>query len=274
MLPHIKIFNITIHTFDLTAIAGMLVIFGILILLCSPLFSKNRSLDKKIAMRAYAAAIAGAVIGAVLLRPLTKIPEAISQWDRFSDMPQEALIDFLFGEIVFYGGLIGGAVAVYIVCKISCIPVIPIFDAMAAAVPLGHAVGRLGCLFAGCCYGVHVSESHPFSIIYPPESLSAPPGVPILAVPAIEAASLVCIFAVVLYFYARSRVKGLCIGLYLTLYSIMRFILEFYRGDPIRGVYGAFSTSHYISIGVFAAGVSFLAYARREKMMDQVTERR
>jgi len=205
--------------------------------------------------------LAGAMVGAMVLRPIMKLPEVIIGWETYSQYPAGDLLGYIFGELVFYGGLIGGAIAGFLFCRGFKIPMIPVFDGLAVVVPVGHAFGRLGCLMGGCCYGMEVSPNHPFAIVYPPYSLAAPPGIPLLAIPIIEAVSLIIIAALVFLVYMKTRAKGFCLGVYLSLYAINRFVLEYYRGDAHRGFYGPFSTSQYISMGIFIIGVLCLIYA-------------
>lgn len=249
---------------------GIMMLIGIgagllaVTLLCNP-SRKNRNIRRMDMLMSCGIAVFGALFGASMLRPLMKLPEVIIKWDVFGQYTADTLLNYLFGEKIFYGGLIGGALAMLIFCKSLKIPLIPMFDAFAIGVPLGQAFGRVGCLMAGCCYGVKVDSNHPFAIVYPQISLSAPPGVPLLAIPVIEAVILLVISTVVGFTYIKSRAKGLCVGLYLSLYAIARFILEFFRGDVIRGMYGLFSTSQYISFGALVAGGLFLIYANRSR---------
>jgi len=260
-----------IPAYGLMIILGVGAGAGLVALLCGPK-RKNRIINRTDALLAGCIAFAGALIGAIFLRPLMKLPEVIIQWEVYSQYTIADLFNYLFGELVFYGGLIGGSVAAFIYCRGFKTPILPVLDVIAAALPLGHAFGRVGCLLAGCCYGIKVGHDHPFAIIYPPESLAAPHGVPLLAVPLIEAATLLIISAILVVVYITTRRKGLCVGIYLSLYAIDRFVLEFFRGDIHRGYYGPLSTSQYISIGIFIAGFLFLAFAALSKKARTVTE--
>jgi len=196
--------------------------------------------------------ICGGLVGLVMLRPITRIPEIIINWDSFKQIPFEMMISFLFGEMVFYGGLIGGVIALLIYCRGYKVPVLPMADLFAPGMALAHGFGRVGCFFAGCCYGVHTDASHPFAVVFPETGLGiVPHGEPLLAVQLIEAACLFVLAAVLSIVYKKTGGKGFTICLYGIIYSILRFILEFFRGDPIRGIYGPFSTSQYISIAIF-----------------------
>ena len=202
--------------------------------------------------------ICGGLIGLFLLRPITRIPEVIINWDRIKEMPVGHFFSFMFGELVFYGGLLGGVTAMLIFCKGYKIPVLPYADLFAPGIALAHGFGRIGCFMGGCCYGCPVSASHPFAVVYPQISLAAPPGVPLMATPLIEAICLFVLAAILSVIYKKSSIRGLAVCSYGVLYSILRFVLEYYRGDLVRGVYGPFSTSQYISIGVFVLSVTLI----------------
>ncbi len=200
----------------------------------------------------------GALIGAAALRPIMRIIETAAGWEQYRQIPAGELLGQIFnGEFVFYGGLLGGAAALLLFCRRYKLAILPTIDLFAPALALGHAVGRIGCHFAGCCYGVEVAHDHPFAIIYPPESIGAPPGIPLLAAPLIESAFLFLLAGLLAFVYIKSKKTGLCLALYALMYSAQRFVLEFYRGDLIRGTYGAISTSQYISMALFVFGIVF-----------------
>ena len=204
--------------------------------------------------------ICGGLVGSFLLRPITRIPEIIMRWDYYRHVSVEAFFRFVFGDIVFYGGLIGGVIAMVLFCRGFKIKMLPIADLFAPALALAHGIGRIGCFFGGCCYGVPVSGSHPFAVIFPPESMGAPAGVPILATQLIEAACLFVLSAILVIIYKKTAGKGLAVCIYGSLYSILRFVLEFYRGDMERGIYGIFSTSQHISVALFIVSIVFISF--------------
>jgi len=209
--------------------------------------------------------ICGGLSGAFLLRPITRIPEFIANWEQVRQIPIWMFVSYSFGEVVFYGGLIGGVTAMILYCRTYRIPILPIADLFAPALAVAHGFGRVGCFFGGCCYGISVQESHRFAVIFPPSSIVAPAGVSLLATQLIEAVCLFVIAAILVIAYKKTAGTGLAACLYGLLYSILRFILEFYRGDPARGIYGSFSTSQYISIALFAVSIVLLVMVIKRK---------
>ncbi|MCL2821358.1 MAG: prolipoprotein diacylglyceryl transferase [Oscillospiraceae bacterium] len=253
-----------ISAYGLFIILGTIAAFGLTSALCCSSLVRGQLLNRTDTMLTCGIVIAGAIVGAVSLRPIMKIPEVIIQWSYFKQLSIGGILDYVFGEIVFYGGLIGGATAAITFCKLYKIPILPTLDAIAPSVPLGHAFGRIGCLKAGCCYGITLSHNHPLAIVYPEASLAAPPGIPLLALPILEAGALLLISLIEVLVYITTRAKGLCVAVYFALYAILRFSLEFFRDDSIRGIYGWFSTSQYISMLMFAISIVLTCIIVRE----------
>jgi len=209
--------------------------------------------------------ICGGLIGVFLLRPIMRIPEFIRIWDILRQLPFEMLVMYIFSEAVFYGGLIGGAIAMVLYCRGFKIPMLPVADLFAPALAVAHGFGRVGCFFGGCCYGVAVQATHPLAVVFPPSAIGAPPGVPLFPVQLIEAACLFVLAGVLAVVYKKTAGTGFVVCLYGLVYSVLRFVLEFYRGDVGRGVYGLFSTSQYISMGLFVVSAVLMCFIVRKR---------
>jgi len=251
MLPILfEVFGLQVASYGLSMVIGAVAAWILIRLLAG---KKEKDIQL-----IFLVCICGGFLGAVLLRPLMKTPEVIINWERFRQMPHEAIFQYLFGEIVFYGGLIGGSIALLLFCRRYKVQVLPVTDVFVPALALAHGIGRIGCFFGGCCYGIPVVSSHPLSVIFPPVSMSAPAGTPLLATQLIESACLFTLAALLVMVYKKTAETGLTTCLYGVLYSIMRFTLEFYRGDMSRGLYGPFSTSQYISLVLFASSTVLL----------------
>ena len=118
-------------------------------------------------------------------------------------------------------------------------------------VSLAQGFGRLGCFFAGCCYGRPTDAWYGITFTH---SQMAPNGVSLIPTQLISSAADF-IFAAVLMFYAsKSPKKGRVASMYMVLYGIGRFSIEFLRND-YRGSVGILSTSQFISIAVVAIGL-------------------
>ena len=208
--------------------------------------------------------IAGGFVGVFMLRPIMRIPTILMNLQVFIDMGLEGFINVVFGELVFFGGLIGGTIAMVLFCRGFKIPILPIADVFAPALALAHGIGRIGCFLGSCCYGVEVDASHPFAVVFPYYSVAAPPGVPLLAVQLIEAVCLFVISVILIVVYKKVKFSGLTVCLYGIFYSITRFVLEFFRGDEARGIYGGLSTSQYIAIVLFTVSIALLYYCKKK----------
>lgn len=180
-------------------------------------------------------------------------------------------LKLLNGGMVFYGGLLGGLLGGYLGSLIARTRYLDYLYALFPTVPLAHAIGRIGCFCTGCCYGCETTL--PIGVVYTHPLGGAPTGVPLLPVQLIEAAAnLLLFFALLLYerryFGKHPKVYLLC--LYAACYAVIRFALECFRYDGIRGFALGLSTSQWISIGMLlAAALCFLAVrARRKKRLS------
>ena len=207
-------------------------------------------------------AMIGAVVGAKLLFILVSFRQIITE-----NIPIEAIIK---GGFVFYGGLIGGILGIFIYTKQFRMRIDAFFEIYATVLPLGHAFGRIGCLFAGCCYGI--PHHGKFSCTYLTSIGNTPINVPLLPIQLIESIGLLLIFILLLIVYLRTGVKtGKTATLYCVFYPILRFVLEFFRGDTERGGIGLLSTSQWVSLLVFASAIACLI-RRKQKKKANITQ--
>lgn len=149
--------------------------------------------------------------------------------------------------IVFYGGLIGYLLSLWLLMPrfIRHDREVP-SDISAATIPLFHGFARIGCFFGGCCYGLPYSGPLCVIVEHGNEFTSHFP------VMLVESAFNFLLFGVLLVLLFRSeKLKGQLTKVYLWTYSIFRFIIEFFRGDDVRGGLGVFSFSQYVSIGIW-----------------------
>lgn len=200
----------------------------------------------------------GAIIGSKLLFVLVSYKQIAAY-----DLSLEAIIK---GRFVFYGGLLGGVIGLIIYTKQYKLEFLRFADVFATVVPLGHAFGRIGCYFAGCCYGLPYNG--PLSCIYTETVGLTPLNIPLFPIQLLEAICLLTIFGLLLFIYFKYKKCGLVTSVYLLAYSLLRFIIEFFRGDVERGVVMYLSTSQYISMLLFAAGVLLLLRIRNIKWAD------
>lgn len=202
--------------------------------------------------------IVGAILGARILY-------VTSYWrEEFSGRSVMEIFAVWRGGLVFYGGLIGASLACVLYARWKRVPLWKLADVLAPSVALGSVFGRLGCLLNGCCYG---SACHlPWAITFPPESRSAPPGVPLHPVQLYDSLlNLVCYLGLA-WLYRRKKFDGQVFAVYLVAYAFLRSFVEMFRGDYPQHYLGGWATpAQLLSIAILAAGLGLLVVLRRRK---------
>lgn len=160
---------------------------------------------------------------------------------------------------VVYGGISAGVLGAIIYCKYKKLVFLEYFDLCAPSIALAQGFGRIGCFMAGCCYGKETDL--PIGVIFPENSM-APAGVKVLPTQLFSSAGNFCIMFFLLWHYKRGKRVGDTGFVYMLLYGIGRFFLEFLRNDD-RGVVGILSTSQFISLFIVAAAIGLLCWKGR-----------
>lgn len=209
----------------------------------------------------------------------SRIAYVIEHWSAEFAAHPERIIRVDQGGLMFYGGLILATVVFFVWCRIKRERIVDLADLFAVVVPLGHAFGRVGCFFYGCCYG-RTSQAC-CAVSFPRGSPAwheqmragaimsdARAALPVLPTQLFEAAAVFILFCLLFALYLRFRQSrpGLVIGTYFIGYACIRFGIEVLRGDP-RAEIGIFSISQTISLALFLAGIVFIAVAFRHKKL-------
>jgi phosphatidylglycerol:prolipoprotein diacylglycerol transferase len=199
-------------------------------------------------------------------------------WDPAANVCHPAQTDcfawayFWAGGLTYYGGFIGASLMAVYVLRRDRFPFWKAADMAGFTVPLGLAFGRMGCLLAGCCYGLR-SESR-IALSFPPHSPASDGEFKahelasasmwshrVLPTQIFESAVCLAIAAFcLLYVHGRKRYDGQVFAAFLGLYAVGRFVLEFFRDDD-RGGFWALSTSQLI--GVALVGIAIAIHVRR-----------
>lgn len=180
-------------------------------------------------------ALLAAILGSRLLYVVVNISE-------FSRNPLE-IIMIQKGGLVYFGGVICAILVTGFYLRAKGIPVLGGFDLLIPSVALGHAIGRVGCLLNGCCFGKVTNV--PWAITFPASSPAyyfqvhvthqlgrlASRSLPVHPTQIYEILGELFIFAVLIMLYRRRSFPGQCFLMYLFLYSLLRFVVEYYRGD-------------------------------------------
>jgi phosphatidylglycerol:prolipoprotein diacylglycerol transferase len=170
------------------------------------------------------------------------------------------------GGLVFYGGvLLAVPTAIWYVKK-NGLGIWRTADLFAPSIAIGHALGRLGCFSAGCCYG-KTAESIPWAVTFTnPDSL-ARIGVPLHPTQLYESAGEFINFLILITLRKNKSFNGQLFMVYMLFYSVLRFIVEFFRGDVSRGfITNQLSVSQGISIIMFLVAVAGLIVLKRRKL--------
>lgn len=240
---------LTVHSYGLMIGIGFL-----LAVLLGSHAAKRRGMDPDAVLSIGLLAIVVGFLGGKLLY-------CIVEWRSFLADPLSTLGTSGF---VVYGGIVTGCLAVFLYCRKKRLDTLSYFDLLLPFVAMAQGFGRIGCFMAGCCYG---KATDSFLGVIFPESGLAPAGIPILPTQLFSAAGDFLLFAVLLLLSRKLKTKGHVFSFYLTLYSIGRFIIEFFRQDP-RGSIGIFSTSQFVSILTLLLGVAsfplFSALAKKK----------
>lgn len=188
----------------------------------------------------------GVMVGAKVLYLITVIPDIVQYRMLFFENPWKFISAYFYGGMVFYGGLLGGIAAAGAAARYFSINIVREYDLFVPAVPLFAGFGRLGCLMEGCCYGTRTS--FPIHIVFR-HSLIAPNNVPLVPTQAYEAAFDFTLFGVLCAAGHYKSIVPEMLDIYLVSYAVFRFVLEFFRGDALRGIF-ILSTSQWISLFV------------------------
>jgi len=158
------------------------------------------------------------------------------------------------GGLVFYGGLIMAVGVSIVYMRWRRLPVWKLTDFFTPPIALGLFLTRIGCFFAGCCYGKETSS--PWGIIFKDPDSLARLNVPLHPTQLYDAGNGLALFLFLSWLSKRKTFDGQIFWLFILLYSIIRFLIEMLRGDPRGFLFGAFlSTSQ--GIGIFLAILSF-----------------
>lgn len=233
---------------------GVLVATGVLIgLWISVRNSAKQGIKPENAWDFGIAVVLAGIVGA-------KILYIILEWQSAATFSQNLRSIFSFDTLqsggVFSGGLVAAFVIAWWFLRRHQMPALATCDAFAPGLAMGHAIGRVGCFAAGCCYGK--PTDHWWGVTF--KNLLPPPVVDALAprepTQLFESAAELIIFFILTWMFKRKKFDGQIFGAYLFLYGIARFFVEFVRDDPGRGSVfgGVLSGTQLIAICLVVAG--------------------
>ena len=249
-----------IGNFGVPAMGVCILVGAILAVFLSWLLRKESSLD-------WNGEVVDAIIWAVLLGFVgMKLLYWIVTPNEFIDAIKHGrILELLTTGMVFYGGLAGGILGIFICSRKKKRSFFEFSDLMAPCFCVAHACGRIGCLLVGCCAGVEPGDPVLFgaATYHGACAFTYADGHQHLPVPLMEAIFLLLLCVALILILKKAKKLGTVTGWYLVLYAIWRFVIESFRGDAERGFYGLFSTSQWISLAILLAGILILVTARK-----------
>jgi phosphatidylglycerol---prolipoprotein diacylglyceryl transferase len=187
-------------------------------------------------------------------------------------------LDFLRSGGVFYGGLLGAVVVGYFLVHRYQLSWWKTADAFAPGIAFGQSIGRIGCFAAGCCWGAPTTRSWGVEFTELGHELTGVPiGIHLHPTQLYESSATLLIFFFLLWLYFRKAFDGQVILLYGLLYSLTRFIIEFYRADPRGDIAGlttltGLSTSQMLSLIIGLTSLIILIIRWRQSSIKKSNE--
>lgn len=240
MYPYIDIAGHDIASYSVMAAAGMIAAMIFIFIRAG-----RRNIDFFEISLFFILEVILSALGARLMYVVVTAARMPDIWHLLPESPK-AFLNKTGTGFVFYGGLFGALGGIGICRKILRDDADGIVEVSVPAIPLFHMFGRIGCFLAGCCFGIKINGK-------------------IVPVQLYEAFGNAVIFVVLLVTQRHSHSSEKQLGLYMVMYAVMRFILEFFRGDEIRGHLWVLSTSQWLSLViVIPAGIIMLTGSYRK----------
>ena len=200
--------------------------------------------------------LVGAIIGARTLH-------VISYWDdEFKGKGFFEIFKIQNGGLVFYGGLIGAAIAGSIYVKWKKMPFHKTADALAPSIALGSVFGRFGCLMTGCCYGRACDL--PWAIRFPEGNPMHSPTFPVHPTQIYDSFANLVLYLGLAWLYRHKKFDGQVFAVFLIGYAILRSTVEIFRGDYAPGqIYAGLTPGQFVSVGTVLVGIALLVWRSR-----------
>jgi phosphatidylglycerol:prolipoprotein diacylglycerol transferase len=244
-------FHAVLHTYGFLLAAGFLIALKV-----AAVRGRKFGVEANLMMDLGLYILLSALVGAKLLL-------LVVDWEHYRHDP----LSLIRSGGVFYGGLVAAVLTSIWFFRKHHLSVWLMTDILAPSVALGHAIGRLGCFTAGCCYGkpTSVPWAVTFTDPYAREIVGVPLNISLHPTQLYESLVEFALFGFLLFLAGRKRFDGQIFWTYVLGYSTARFIIEFFRGDLERGFVfgGALSTSQVIALLLLAASSFALLTLRR-----------
>ena len=265
MIPEFHIFGKEFSAYMIMALIGILSTLCFLLKL-----AKKNSIDVIEVESLFLISFVGVIIGSHLMcgvgnyQTIILLLKNIHQIRSLKQLLNTLVL--VFGGSVFYGGLLGAILVGFIYIKKKKLDSKLYFDIGALAIPLFHFFGRIGCFLSGCCYGIECR----YGVIYHYSIVNSANGAKRFPVQLVEALFNICLFLVFLYLFNKKKKQGKLIYIYLISYSIVRFLLEYLRGDYYRGFIGSLSYLQILSLIIALTASAKLVLECKKNMLRNI----
>ncbi len=262
MFPTIvEVFGIKISTYGVLVAIGVLVAYFLILK-----YAKREGLNTNHIENT----LIFAVIGGLVFARLSYVIEHPEHIGELFD-----IVAIWQGGMDFFGGLVGGIGGALLGIYKYKLPLWKAADIAVLGLTIAHAIGRLGCTSAGCCYGrpipiesslsigIHFMDRFPFFYVVFPPGAVAPPYMPLYPTQIMEFIGLLTLFFLLLFLYNKKKVDGLVFSAYMIGYGLLRFFLEFFRGvtPPIESI--GLTWNQLVSIGMIIISI-FLFFTLKQ----------
>jgi phosphatidylglycerol:prolipoprotein diacylglycerol transferase len=193
-----------------------------------------------------------------------KLFHIIFFWDDFIAGWRANGVSSLREGFVFYGGFIVASLVAIAYARLKRLPLAKLTDVLAPSVALGHAFGRVGCFFNGCCFGRACAL--PWAVKFPSPHVMA--GIPVHPTELYEVLGNLMIFAGLSAFYRHKRFDGQIWWWYVLGYGVLRFLVDFFRGDYATHYFGVLTIGQLIAMTMIVVAAAALV------LIPQHAERR
>jgi phosphatidylglycerol:prolipoprotein diacylglycerol transferase len=200
--------------------------------------------------------IVGALLGARMLYVVT-------YWrEQFAGGPVWEIFMIHHGGLVYYGGLVGAALAGIVYARWKKLPLWRVADILAPSIALGYVFGRIGCLMNGCCFGRACDL--PWAIRFPENNPLGAPSTPVHPTQIYDSLLNLVLYASLAWLFRRRKFDGQIFALYLMGYAVTRSFVELFRGDySAEHLRAGLTPAHLVSIVTFAVGAVLFVVLRR-----------
>lgn len=248
----VKIGPLTIHTYGVLIATGFLVALGLAVKQAGRTgISQDRFLDFAIYT------LLAGIIG-------SRIFFVATNWSYYRVRPAD-MVKIWEGGLVFYGGVLFALLTALWYARRKGLPLWQTADIWAPSVAIGHAIGRLGCFCAGCCYG-RPAEGLPWAVTFTDPGSLAIKGVPLHPSQLYESVGEFLNFLVLITMRKHQSFQGQLFWVYILNYSVIRSAVEMFRGDAVRGfLVPGVSISQGISALMFVSAILMIMKLRKRR---------